>query len=353
MRLLKGDGLIIAASGLSLGVFGAALAYWGNPANSGICISCFMENFAGGLGLHSNTRMAYLRPELVGFIAGAFLMALVGRELRSRAGRLPLQGFILGVFMILGSSVFMGCPIKMILRLGAGDLTSLAGFGGLAAGVWMGTYFLKSGLDLATETSPTGRLQGYLLPLLFAALFVISILVPGLLVRGETGPAAQAAPVVISLSAGLLIGGLAQRSRFCVTGSFSNLYLARDSSLMVGLVVLITSAVAVNLYLGLFRVGMLDQPGSHPDHLWNAMSMFLVGFAAILAGGCPFRQLILAGEGLVDAAVIVLGMLFGGGIAHQWNITSTAAGPTSAGRIAVLLGLIYCFTIVRLGRREG
>lgn len=353
MRLLRGDGLIIAASGLSLGVLGAGLAYWGNPANSGICISCFMENLAGGLGLHGNTRMAFFRPELAGFIGGAFLMAFFGRELRPRAGRLPIQGFFLGAFMIVGSSVFMGCPIKLVLRLGAGDLTSLAGLGGLAAGVWIGIYFLKSGLDLATETHTVGGMQGVLLPVLFMVLFVVSVLVPGLLIRGETGPAAQAAPLAVSLTAGLVIGGLAQRSRFCITGSFSNLYLARDTSLMAGLLILIVSAAVFNLYTGLFNVGIMDQPGSHPDHLWNAVSMFLVGFAAILAGGCPFRQLVLAGEGLVDAAVVIMGMLAGGAIAHQWNITSTSAGPTFAGKLAVMLGLIFCFTIVRFGRREA
>ncbi|MFV1956175.1 MAG: YedE family putative selenium transporter [bacterium] len=353
MKWLKGDGLLIMASGLALGFFGAALVFWGNPANSGICISCFTENLAGALGLHANTRMAYLRPELVGFIAGAFLVALAGKEFRPRAGRLPVHGFILGVFLIVGSSVFMGCPIKVILRLAAGDMTALAGLGGLAAGIFIGIRFLKSGLDLGDETAPSAPFQGAIVPLIFIALFILSLAVPGLLIRGETGPAAHAAPVAISLSAGLLIGALAQRSRFCVAGSFSNLFLARDWSLMRGLLILLVSATAVNIYLGFFRMGMMDQPGSHPDHLWNGMSMLLVGFASVLAGGCPFRQLVLAGEGLVDASVVIVGMVVGGSIVHLWQITSTAAGPTPAGKVAVLLGLIYCFAVVRFHRREG
>ena len=353
MKWARGDGLLIAASGLSLGIFGAALAFWGNPANSGICISCFMENLAGGLGLHGNSRMAYLRPELVGFVAGAFLMALAGREFRPRAGRLPVQGFILGVFLIVGSSVFMGCPIKMMLRLGAGDTSALAGIAGLAAGVFVGVRFLRSGLDLGDETAPSSKLQGMIFPLLFIGLFLVSIAAPGTLIRGVTGPASQAAPVVVSLTAGLVIGVLAQRSRFCVTGSFSNLFLARDTSLLKGLVLLLASATAVNIYLGLFRLGMMDQPGSHPDHLWNAISMLLVGFASVLAGGCPFRQLVLAGEGTVDASVVIAGMLMGGSIVHQWQISSTSAGPTPAGKLAVILGLAYCFAMVRFSRREG
>ena len=129
--------------------------------------------------------------------------------------------------------------------------------------------------------------------------------------------------------------------------------LARDTSLMKGLVVLFLSAMAVNIYLGLFRFGVLDQPGSHPYHLWNATSMLLVGFASVLAGGCPFRQLILAGEGLADASIVILGMVAGGGIVQQWHISSTSAGPSPAGKAAVLLGLLYCFAVVRFGRKEA
>ena len=148
MRKLSLDTVLIIGSGLSLGALGAALALWGNPANSGICVSCFVENLSGSLGLHSNLRMAYLRPELVGFVAGAFLTALLGREMRPRSGSYPMLAFVLGVFLIVGSSVFMGCPIKMMLRLGAGDMTAVAGILGLAGGVWVGIRYYRAGLDL-------------------------------------------------------------------------------------------------------------------------------------------------------------------------------------------------------------
>ncbi|NJD92473.1 MAG: YedE-related selenium metabolism membrane protein, partial [Geobacter sp.] len=42
--------LIITLSGLLLGTLGVLLSVWGNPENSGICISCFIENSAGALG---------------------------------------------------------------------------------------------------------------------------------------------------------------------------------------------------------------------------------------------------------------------------------------------------------------
>ncbi|MGB6972960.1 MAG: hypothetical protein WBD61_12490, partial [Desulfobulbales bacterium] len=60
LRLI--DATII--TGALLGIGGVFLVYFGNPANSGICISCFLENFAGSMQLHDNIRMSYIRPEL-------------------------------------------------------------------------------------------------------------------------------------------------------------------------------------------------------------------------------------------------------------------------------------------------
>ena len=349
MRKLSLDNILIIGSGLSLGALGAALAVWGNPANSGICVSCFMENLSGSLGLHHNLRMAYLRPELVGFVGGAMLMAILGREMRPRSGAYPVLAFVLGCFLIVGSSVFMGCPIKMMLRLGAGDMTAVAGLLGLAGGVWVGIRYYRAGLDLGAPRQGAGVYQGAVVPLLFLLLLVLSA--GGLLLSGTTGPAAQRAPFAIALGAGIVIGALAQRSRFCVTGSFSNMFLARDMSLMCGLVILFAAALVVNVTTGLFRFGLLDQPGSNPDHIWNFLSMGLVGFASVLAGGCPFRQLILSGEGSADASMAVLGMIVGGGLVHQWGIVSTSAGPTPYGKAAVLIGLAFCFGIVRFYRK--
>ena len=349
MRRPSLDAVLILGSGLSLGALGAGLALWGNPANSGICVSCFMENLSGSLGLHHNLRMAYLRPELAGFVGGALLSAILSREMRPRSGAYPVLAFVLGFFLIVGSSVFMGCPIKMMLRLGAGDMTAGAGLLGLTGGVWVGIRYYRAGLDLGAPRQDVGVYQGAMVPLLFLALLMLSA--GGLLLAGTTGPAAQRAPFAIALGAGIIIGGLAQRSRFCVTGSFSNLFLARDMSLMRGLVVLFAAALAVNVSVGLFRFGVLDQPGSHPDHIWNFLSMGLVGFASVLAGGCPFRQLVLSGEGSADAAMAVLGMVAGGGLVHQWGIVSTSAGPTPYGKAAVLLGVAFCFGIVRFYRR--
>ena len=58
--------------GAVIGVGAVVLSYFGNPTNTGLCVACFMENMAGALGFHDNVRMQYLRPELIGFVLGAF-----------------------------------------------------------------------------------------------------------------------------------------------------------------------------------------------------------------------------------------------------------------------------------------
>jgi len=98
-------------SGAAVGLAGAGLVLLGNPRNSGICASCFAENVAGALRLHGDPRMSYLRPELPGFVLGATLAALAGRGFQSRSGSAPLVRFFLGGFLIVGSAVFLGCPI--------------------------------------------------------------------------------------------------------------------------------------------------------------------------------------------------------------------------------------------------
>jgi YedE family putative selenium metabolism protein len=156
------------------------------------------------------------------------------------------------------------------------------------------------------------------------------------------GPGSQHAPLWISLGAGLLVGFLAQRSRFCTVGALRDLMLLRDPHLFNGVVALIVAAFAANLALGHFHAGFDAQPIAHTNTLWNFAGMVLSGLAFTLAGGCPGRQLILSGEGDGDAAVFTLGMIVGAGFAHNFSCASSANGPGAFGPAAVVTGLIAC-----------
>ena len=107
---MKNFGLKVLMAGAVLGGMGSLLSFLGNPANTGFCVSCFMENSAGALGLHYDLRMAYMRPELTGFLLGGFIAALIGREFRPRTSGAGATGFILGMLMLIGSAVSKAVP---------------------------------------------------------------------------------------------------------------------------------------------------------------------------------------------------------------------------------------------------
>jgi len=72
------------------------------------------------------------------------------------------------------------------------------------------------------------------------------------------------------------------------------------------------------------------------------LSMALVGLSGALLGGCPLRQLILAGEGNGDSAITVLGMIVGAAISHNFGMASSPTTVTASGKIEVIVGLIFC-----------
>lgn len=334
------DFWLVVASGLLLGLLGVMLSVWGNPENSGICVSCFIENSAGALGLHDNQRMQYLRPELIGFVLGAFASALIFRDFRSRGGSAPLSRLFLGIFMIFGCAVFIGCPIKLLLRLTAGDLTAVTGLAGLLAGVWVGLKGLAHGVEFVPQSKGKGN-GGILIPLLFLLLLVLFLIRPGFLLFSSQGSAAQSAPWALALAVGAGLGALAQRSRFCITGSIRNFMLMglRVPALW-GLLVFLAAALLANLLSGRFHPGLYGQPGAHLEHLWSFLGMGLVGWISVLIGGCPFRQLIKAGEGDADAGLVVIGMFIGGALAQSWGIAATASGVSITGKISILAGFV-------------
>ncbi len=341
---------VVLVAGLSLGMLGVFLAVWGNPQNSGICVSCFIENSSGALGLHDNERMQYLRPELIGFVLGSIICACMFREFRSRGGSAPLARLVSGIFLIVGSAVFIGCPIKLFLRLTAGDLTAVAGVFGLVAGVWIGLQGLARGIDLGRSEDERGA-TGLLIPAGFVLLFVFLLARPAFIIFSERGSAAQHAPLMISLVIGLSLGALAQRSRFCITGSVrDSLLMGSRSPLFWGFLAFFLGALGTSLITGRFSFGLYGQPGAHLEHLWSFLGMLLVGWLSVLIGGCPFRQLIKAGEGDADAGLAVVGMLLGGGLVQSWDIAATAAGVSITGKIAVLAGLVFVLIVSLFAR---
>jgi hypothetical protein len=167
----------------------------------------------------------------------------------------------------------------------------------------------------------------------------------GVLFYSIKGPGVMHAPLLIALAAGLGIGFLAQRSRFCTMGAFRDLILFGQIHLFSGLLALVVFALVTNLILGQFHPGFAGQPVAHTVHVWNFIGMALAGLAFALAGGCPGRQLFLAGEGDTDAAIFVMGMIVGAGFAHNFGLASSPKGVGPHGIAAVIVGFAVCLFI--------
>ncbi len=342
----------IIAVGAVIGVGAALLQYLGNPGNMGICVACFERDIAGAVGLHRASVVQYMRPEIIGFVLGALAAALAFKEFRPRGGSAPIVRFLLGVFAMIGALVFLGCPWRAMLRLSGGDGNAILGIIGLVIGIWIGTLFLKKGYSM-TRTQKFPQAAGYVMPAVFLGFFILMLINPqvegadksGVLFYSLKGPGAAHAPVLVSLIAGLVIGVLAQRSRFCTMGAFRDLILFRQMHLFSGVVALVLAAWIANLVLGQFHPGFENQPVAHPLHIWNAMGMVLAGLAFALAGGCPGRQLFLSGEGDGDAAVFVIGMIVGAAFSHNFGLASSPAGVGPYGIAAVVVGMVVCIVI--------
>ncbi|OGN96988.1 MAG: hypothetical protein A2Y89_04770 [Chloroflexi bacterium RBG_13_51_18] len=342
--------IFIIGAGLLFGVLAALMFNWGNPPNMGICAACFIRDIAGAIGLHGATAVQYIRPEIIGFVLGAFITALSFREFRSRGGSSPIVRFILGAFVMVGALVFMGCPIRMLLRLAGGDLNGLPALGGLIAGVLVGIFFLRRGFSLG-RSARLPALAGWLMPVFMVGLLLFAVFQPGFIKSSEQGPGAVFAPLAISLVVGLVIGFLVQRTRLCFVGGWRDLFLTRDTYLFSGLAAFFVAALITNYIAGnfgasgIYHWGFENQPLAHNDHLWNFLGMALVGLAVTLVGGCPLRQLVLTGEGDTDASVTVIGLFAGAAVAHNFSLASGSSGTGTWGPVSVIIGLVFCLVI--------
>lgn len=349
----------IILTGVVIGVLAALLQKAGNPPNMGICVACFERDIAGALGLHRAAVVQYIRPEIIAFVLGSTLAALLFREFKPRAGSAPIVRFVLGMFAMIGALAFLGCPWRALLRLAGGDLNAIIGLAGLAVGIYVGVWFLKQGYTLG-RSYPTPAAVGWIMPVMMVGLLLLRLFKPqfsegGAIFFSQSGPGSLYAPVLISLGAGLMIGFLAQRTRFCTMGSIRDVILMGDTHLISGVGGLLVAAFGLNLVLGQVSFGVTAQPVAHSSHIWNFLGMALAGLAFALAGGCPGRQLFLSGEGDGDASVFVLGMITGAAFSHNFALAGvpdkivdgalTVGGINLYGQIAVVLGLIVCLVL--------
>lgn len=402
-RAIGPSAWILGAVGVFIGLVAVWLVTRGNPGNYGLCVACMMRDtmsvFGGAAFNMAGT--AYIRPEIWGLVLGAGVASVAFREWKPRGGSAAIVRFVLGFAFMVAALIFLGCTVRAWLRLGAGDLNALVGVAGIFVGVLAGVYFLKRGFNLgrARKITGAGRAGSLALPIIAVLLVGLIIAmtsgvsVPGLTLTAkgskktaegavftpdkvlkpegaamadgavvggdgievssaESVAAAKPlgggtrAPLYISLAAGLVFGVVTQRSRFCTVGGIRDAFLVRRYDLLFGVLGLLVGVFAASTVFGTFKLGFEGQPAAHTMQLANFGAMVIAALAAVLAGGCPLRQMVMGAEGDTDAMSFIAGMMAAAFFAHRFNIAATADGITSPGWIALVAA---AFVVVGIG----
>ena len=98
---------------------------------------------------------------------------------------------------------------------------------------------------------------------------------------------------------GLIFGFILQRTRFCMTGGFRDMYIARNNTLFYAFLIAITvESIGV---LSLIKLGIVGNPYEEFSVLGAIVGSYLFGIGIVLAGGCATGTWYRAGEGLLGS----------------------------------------------------
>ena len=215
--------------------------------------------------MHQAEAVQYARPEIIGLILGSFLISVATKEYRSTAGSSPMIRFILGMIIMIGALVFLGCPLRMVIRMSAGDLNAWVALIGFILGIATGVFALKKGFSLG-RSYVSNKESGVVISVIAVGILILAVFTT-LLKSSETGPGSMHAPVILALIGGLVFGAFAQKSRMCFAGSIRDIILMKNFDLFCVIAGLFVVMLVFNLATGRFVLGF-DTPGiiAHSDH---------------------------------------------------------------------------------------
>ncbi|HCZ9971031.1 TPA: YeeE/YedE family protein [Staphylococcus aureus] len=107
---------------------------------------------------------------------------------------------------------------------------------------------------------------------------------------------------------GLIVGGLLgfvmQRTRFCLTGGFRDMYVQKNNKMFYALLIAITIQ-SIGLLI-LTATSILQIPAHSFPILGTVIGSFIFGIGIVLAGGCATGTWYRAGEGLISSWIALV-----------------------------------------------
>jgi hypothetical protein len=140
--------------GLVAAVLAALAGVWGSvspPSAYGLCSACHGRDLADWILNHTEGTKLFVTAAgagwplltVVGLVLGSFLAARRNGEFGSinlggNARQVALGAVVMGAALFVG-----GCPTRMLIRTGYGDLAGAVGLGGVAIGVVLATLSMR------------------------------------------------------------------------------------------------------------------------------------------------------------------------------------------------------------------
>ena len=121
------------------------------PDAYGVCMACHGRDLVNWtINTVAATQLAVAPASLVypllttvGVFLGALVAASANREFRWATPDHPLKTFLYGALVMNFALVAGGCAIRLTLRTAAGEPLGASGFGAMAAGIVLGTWWLR------------------------------------------------------------------------------------------------------------------------------------------------------------------------------------------------------------------
>jgi len=105
--------------------------------------------------------------------------------------------------------------------------------------------------------------------------------------------------IVTGLLCGALLGFVMQRGRFCLTGGFRDMFLAKDYRMFYALLIaIVIQSIGV---FALIQMGLIQFKAGAFPWLGTIIGSFVFGIGIVLAGGCATGTWYRAGEGLIGS----------------------------------------------------
>lgn len=113
--------------------------------------------------------------------------------------------------------------------------------------------------------------------------------------------------IITGLICGALLGFTMQRGRFCLTGGFRDMYLAKDNRIFYALLVAI-AVQSVGVF-SLIDLGVFEFSAGPLSIVAVIIGSYIFGIGIILAGGCATGTWYRAGEGLIGSWIALAGYM--------------------------------------------